>query len=229
MFLGHFALGLASKKVNARPSLGTYFLAAQFLDLLWPLFLVTGLEQVQVEAGNTAFTPLNFISYPYSHSLAAALFWSLLFGAVYYLLRKDGKSSLLLGVLVLSHWVLDLITHAPDLPLTPFTEEKYGLGLWNNKTATIIVELLIFSIAVYLYVTATHAINRAGRYTFWAFVIFMLLIYFMNAFGPPPPSGDAIELVGFSQWLLIAWGYWIDRNRNDMPAAEKAFLHHQIE
>ena len=229
MFLGHFGLGFAGKKVDRRPSLGTYFLAAQFIDLLWPFFLLAGIEQVEVEVGNTAFTPLNFISYPYSHGLLAVLVWSVLFGLVYFLIKKYRRPAIFLAVLVLSHWFLDFITHRPDLPLSSFTEEKYGLALWNNTSATILLELVVFATGIYLYITATEPRNRTGKYALWGFVVFMLLIYFMNAFGPPPSSADAIGFVGLSQWILIGWGYWIDNNRKNVAVPESKFLLHQIE
>ncbi len=122
MFLGHYAVAFAAKKVNPKPSLGTLFLAAQWLDLLWPLLLLMGYESVTIEPGNTDFTPLNFVHYPVSHSLLFALCWSVLFGLVYYIFKKNGKAALLIGALVLSHWVLDWITHRPDLPLSPFSD-----------------------------------------------------------------------------------------------------------
>jgi membrane-bound metal-dependent hydrolase YbcI (DUF457 family) len=229
MFIGHFALGFAAKKINRKPSLGTYFLAAQFIDLLWPFFLVTGVERVEIEVGNTAFTPLNFISYPYSHSLLAVIIWSLLFALVYYFIKKDRKAAVVLAVIVFSHWILDLLTHRPDLPLTPWNEVKYGLGLWENKMATLLLEVSLFAIGSYIYFTVTEAKNATGKYALWAFILFMLIIYFLNAFGPPPESAKAIGIVAFSQWILVAWGYWIDRNRKEQPAEESRFLRHQIE
>ena len=119
MFIGHFGAGLAAKKLDSSPSLGTLFFASQFIDLLWPFFLLMGLESVKIDPGNTAFTPLDFISYPFTHSLAGVLVWSILFGVVYYWRKKQLKTSLILGGLVLSHWVLDFFTHRPDLLLIP--------------------------------------------------------------------------------------------------------------
>ena len=216
MFIGHFGFGFAAKKIRQQPSLGTTFLAAQFIDLLWPFFLLVGIEKVEVDPGNTAFTPLNFISYPYSHSLVAVLGWGLLFGLAYFLMKKDGRSAILLGLLVVSHWILDLLTHRPDLPITFSEETRVGLGLWNMKTATLVVELLIFSIGVFLYAQSTRAKNKTGSYSFWGLVIFLLVVYLMNVFGDPPPDARAIGYVGFAQWLLIIWGYWTDRNRTAM-------------
>lgn len=212
MFIGHFALGLAASG-KRNPSLGTAFLAVQLPDLLWPFFLLTGHEHVAIHPGNTAFTPLDFVSYPYSHSLLATCGWAALFAALYYLLRKDRAAALLLGLLVVSHWVLDFFTHRPDLPLS-FTEStRVGLGLWNSKAATLVVEVLLFAACCYRYHTVTVAKNKTGRYAWWALVVVLLLIYFLNAFGPPPPSTAAISYAGFALWLLVAWGYWVDRNR----------------
>jgi membrane-bound metal-dependent hydrolase YbcI (DUF457 family) len=213
MFIGHFGLGFAAKKLDSKPSLGTAFLATQFIDLLWPFFLLAGIEKVAIEPGNTAFTPLNFISYPFSHSLAAVLIWAVLFGGVYYLIRKDGKSALVLALLVVSHWLLDLLTHRPDLPLSFSEETKVGLGLWNQKAATIVVEMLIFSLGIYLYLQSTTAKNNKGKYALWSLVVFFLVIYVMNILGDPPPDAEAIGYVGLAQWLFIAWGYWVDNNR----------------
>jgi membrane-bound metal-dependent hydrolase YbcI (DUF457 family) len=213
MFIGHFGLGFATKKITRKPSLGTTFLAAQFIDLLWPFFLLLGMEKVAIDPGNTVFTPLDFVSYPYSHSLVAVAIWALLFGVIYYLVRKDTRSAVLLASLVISHWLLDLITHRPDLPLSFSEETKVGLGLWNNKAATITIEVLLFSVGVWLYSTATEAKNRKGTYALWGLVLFFVAIYFMNAFGDPPPDATAIGYVGLAQWLFILWGYWVDRNR----------------
>ncbi len=213
MFIGHFGVGFAGKKVSKKPSLGTMFMAAQFLDLLWPLFLLLGIEHVEIVPGNTAMNPLKFTYYPFSHSLLAALFWSVLFGGIYYLIKKNSKASILLGFLVLSHWILDLIVHIPDLPLSPWGSVKVGLGLWNSVLFTFIIEVGIFLFGGYLYLLSTKPKNKKGTFTFWGLIIFLLLIYVGNSFGSPPPSVSALAYVGLSQWLIVAWGYWIDRNR----------------
>ena len=213
MFIGHFGVGLAAKRIDKKPSLGTLFFASQFIDLLWPFFLLLGIERVKVEPGISAFTPLDFVYYPFSHSLLGVLFWSFLFGSIYFLVKKNFKTSLLLGILVLSHWILDLITHIPDLPLFPGVDIKVGIGLWNSIPFTIIVEGLIFITGSFLYIKATKAENKKGVFALWGLLIFLVVVYIMNIFSPPPDSAEAIGYVGLSQWLLIAWGYWIDRNR----------------
>ena len=214
MFIGHFGTGLAAKKLDPKISLGTLFFAAQFIDLLWPIFLLLGLEKVKIEQGNTSFTPLNFISYPYSHSLFGVLIWSLLFGSIYYLNRKNIKSALLLAALVMSHWILDLISHKPDLQLIPWSEARVGLGLWNYVTASIVVEVLIYCVGAYFYVNSTKAKNRKGEIGMWGLLVFLAIVYLMNLSGSAPPSVNAIAIVGLFQWLIIAWAYWVDANRN---------------
>jgi membrane-bound metal-dependent hydrolase YbcI (DUF457 family) len=213
MFIGHFGVGFAAKKIDSKPSLGTLFMAAQFIDLLWPIFLIFGIEQVKIEPGNTAFTPLNFINYPFSHSLFGVVLWGLLFGFLYYLIRKNLKSSILLGALVVSHWFLDLVTHKPDLPLMPWSDVKVGWGLWNSVPTTLLIEGIIFVLGTYLYIKATKAKNKRGSIGLWSLLIFFVIVYIMNVFGPPPPSVDAIGYAGLSLWLFVVWAYWIDRNR----------------
>ena len=213
MFIGHFGVGLAAKKISPKPSLGTLFFASQFLDLLWPSFILFGIEKVKIDPGNTAFTPLNFVYYPFSHSLLATIFWALLFGLIYYLIRKNKKAAIVLGLLVISHWILDLITHRPDLPLYPGSNIFLGLGLWNSIIGTVIIEGLIFLGGIYLYIKSTKAKNKVGTYALLGLIIFLIIIYVMNLAGSPPPDETAIGYVGLSQWLIVLWSYWIDKNR----------------
>jgi len=214
MFIGHSGVGFAAKYFDNKLSLGTLLMATQFIDLLWPLFLLLGLEHVKIDPGNTAFTPLDFIYYPFSHSFLAVLIWAVLFGLVYYFIKKNIKGAVVLGCLVLSHWILDLISHRPDLPLTFWSDIKVGMGLWNSILFTVLVEGAIFITGVYLYLRTTKEKNKTGTYSLWGLVVFLVVIYIMNLLGPPPPSTEPLAYVGLSQWLLVAWGYWIDRNRS---------------
>lgn len=213
MFIGHFGMGFAAKQAAPRLSLGTAFLAAQFLDLLWPTLLLLGLESVRIAPGATAVTPLVFEHYPISHSLLAVVGWGIAMGVAYALVSKNTRGAIVVGLLVLSHWLLDAIVHVPDLPLMPGSDAMVGMGLWQSKAATLAVEVPIFATGVWLYVRATRATDKAGRYGLIGLVAFLALIHAGNLFGEPPPSVTAIAWVGQAQWLLVAWAYWVDAHR----------------
>ena len=218
MFIGHFAVAFGAKKAVPEVSLGTLFIAAQLADLLWPTLILLGVENVEISPGITAVTPLDFIYYPWSHSLDSLLGWALAVGVVYKLVgRRRISAALALAALVLSHWVLDVITHRPDMPLTVEGAERLGLGLWNSIPGTIAVEVLMFALGVYLYWKATEPVDRTGSIAFWSLIGFLLVVYIANIFGPPPPSAKAVAWVAESIWLLVAWGYWIDRHRRPRP------------
>jgi membrane-bound metal-dependent hydrolase YbcI (DUF457 family) len=172
-----------------------------------------GIEKVEVKPGVSTVTPLDFTYYPFTHSLFGVIVWGILFGLAYYFIKKNLKISVILGLLVVSHWFLDLLVHIPDLPIFPGESVKVGLGLWNSFAATLILEGLIFGLGVYLYYKVTKPKNKIGTYSLIGLIIFLILIYLSNLFGPPPDSVDAIGIVGNAQWLIILWAYWIDRNR----------------
>jgi hypothetical protein len=214
MFLGHYAVAIGAKRAAPRTSLGTLIAAAAFLDLVWPVLVLAGVERVAVAPGATAFTPLDFEQYPISHSLAMSVVWGAAFGAVYFLARRDMRAAVVLAVLVVSHWFLDAAVHRPDLPLTLGGDARVGLGLWNSVPGTLAVELAMFAAAVWLYVRVTRARDRIGSVGFAAFSVFVLAIYAGAAFGPPPPSASAIAWSDMGQWLVVALAAWIDAHRS---------------
>jgi len=213
MFIGHYAVGFGAKSVNPKVSLGTYFLAAQFIDLLWPTLLLLGIEHATIAPGITRFTPLDFTSYPISHSLLMVLIWALLFGAIHWIMVRRTKEAMILGACVVSHWLLDLTVHRPDLPLYPGDSPRVGMGLWNSIPGTLLFEGALFVIGIILYLRATAPRNRAGQYGLWSMIAVLLIAYLGNAFGPPPPSAEALAWTAQAQWLLVIWAYWVDKNR----------------
>ena len=215
MFLGHFGLGFAAKKTVPAVSLGALFAAGQFADLLWPTLVLLGVEQVRVQPGVTAVTPLDFVSYPYSHSLLMLGVWGVALGGVYMALRgARAKAAIVLALLVVSHWVLDYVTHRPDMPITPTGSARVGLGLWNSVPGTLVAEFALLGVGVALYLRATQARTRAGAIGFWSLVAFLVIVYLASTFGPPPPSATAVAWSAQAMWLLVAWGYWVDRSRS---------------
>ena len=212
MFLGHFALAFAAKKLLPRVSLGTTVFAAQLVDVLWPLMLVAGIEQVRIVPGITAVTPLDFVSYPYTHSLVAVLVWAALFGAVHLAFRRNRGTALWLGALVASHWVLDALSHRPDLPLYPGSV-LVGAGLWFSLPASLTVELGLFAIGIWIYTLRTRPDDRTGTLALWGFCALLVALYLGSVFGPPPPSATLLAVGAIVGWLFIPWAYWIDRHR----------------
>ena len=213
MFAGHFGVGFAAKRFAPRVGLGMLFLAAQFIDLLWPTFLVLGWERVAISPGATAVTPLDFQHYPISHSLLAAAGWGALLGGAYFGLTRERRGAVIVAALVVSHWLLDALMPRPDLPLTPFGETRVGLGLWNSLPATLLVEMPIFIAGCWLYARATRARDAVGRWGFAGLVAFLLVIQAANLAGDPPPSVAMIAWAGHAQWLIVLWAFWVDRHR----------------
>jgi membrane-bound metal-dependent hydrolase YbcI (DUF457 family) len=213
VFIGHLALGFAAKRATPRVSLAMLVLASQWADMLWPVCLALGLEQVRIDPGNTAMTPLDFVSYPYSHSLAALIVWGIAIGAVYRAIAGGRRTVWVLGTLVISHWVLDYVTHRPDMPLYPGSA-KYGLELWRSIPATVAVESVMFAVGVWIYVRSTRARDAVGRWGLIALVALLVVAYIANIVAGPPPSLDALwigALAGAAVLTALAW--WADAHR----------------
>jgi membrane-bound metal-dependent hydrolase YbcI (DUF457 family) len=214
MFIGHFGLGFGAKRAAPAVSLGTLFVACQFADLLWPTLVLLGYERVEVQQGATLMTPLNFLSYPYSHSLLALCAWGVLFGVAYSVIRQGRiRPAVAIALLVVSHWFLDYVTHLPDLPLTLHGSTRVGLGLWNSVPGTLAAEFALFGIGLAMYLRATKARDRAGSIGLWSLVAFLVIVYIAATFGPPPPTPAAIAWSAQAMWLIVLWGYWVDKHR----------------
>ena len=212
MFIGHQAVAFAAKRIAPKTSLGTLTAGVMLLDLIWPIFLLLGIEHVRIEFGATKFTPLDFYDYPWTHSLAMAIAWGVAFGVAYFAKTRYGRGAVVVTLCVVSHWVLDLIVHRPDLPLWP-GGPKFGFGLWNSPKVTIIVEILMYWFAILIYRDATKPRDRAGSIGFWSFVIVLLAIYIAAAMGPAPPNTKTVAIMGLTLWLLPLWAAWFDRHR----------------
>jgi membrane-bound metal-dependent hydrolase YbcI (DUF457 family) len=213
MFIGHFAVGFAAKKFATRSSEAALLAAPLLADILWPFFLLLGWEQVRIDPGNTRFTPFDFVSYPWSHSLVMLCVWATAFAAIYYAIARYGAGAIAIWIGVVSHWLLDWVTHRPDMPLYP-GGARYGLGLWNSIAGTMVVEFLLFVVGVWMYAQATRAKDRIGRYGFIAYIALLLVIYVANAFGPPPDSVTEVAWTTIAAMvILLPWAWWFDRHR----------------
>ena len=215
MFIGHFAVGFASKRLAPRASLAPLLAAPLLADLLWPIFLLLGVEQVRINApGGNPFLTLTFTSYPWSHSLAMSVVWAGLFGGGYYALTRYGRGAWVMALAALSHWVLDYVTHVPDLPLAPGGGPLVGLGLWRSVATTVTVESLMLLVGVWLYTRATSARDRIGRYGWWGLVAFTAAGYVANLRGVPPPTVTALAWTAVvASAVVVVWAWWVDRHR----------------
>lgn len=213
MFLGHYAVGLASKKFAPRTSLGALIAAPILLDILWPIFLLMGLESVSVETASNPFLRLHFDSYPISHGLVAVIAWATLYASIYFGLVRYVAGAIVIWIGVVSHWLLDYIVHRPDLPLSVNSNRLLGLGLWNHRWQTIAVELLLLIIGVWVYARETRAKDKIGSYGFGAFIVMLLAAYAGAAFGPPPSSVKKLAIVTLFTWLFIPLAWWFDDHR----------------
>lgn len=223
MFIGHYAVGLAAKKWAPKTSLGTLVAAAIWLDIAWPIFLMLDMEHFRVAPGVIKMSPFDFYDYPLSHSLVMALAWAALWGLIYLMTgNNDTKGAWIIGGLVVSHWVLDLIVHKADLPIWPaetsYMAHKYGLGLWNFPFVAIPLEVALFVAGFWLYLKSTKALDKAGQVGLWAFGFVLGAFYISDivSANPAPPwlsNPNLVSLMGFAQLLFVAWAYWIDDHR----------------
>lgn len=213
MFLGHFAVALAAKRAAPKTSLGALVFGAQFLDLIWPPLVLLGAERFHVEPGVTKLTPLAFDSYPISHSLLMAVVWSVVIAAIYAWRKRYRAGAAAMGIAVFSHWVLDWITHRPDLQLAPGSSARAGLGLWNHPAAAIAIESAMFLAAAVSYTLQTRAHDAVGRWGWISFAAFLAFIYVANVTGPPPPGASVVAWMALALWLLVPWPAWFDRHR----------------
>lgn len=213
MFVGHLALGFAAKRTSPSTHVGWFIAAATLLDLIWPLLLLGAAEQVRIEPGATAFSPLVFESYPWSHSLVTAGAWGALLGWIAYRRGVGLRAARLIAGLVVSHWVLDFLTHAPDLPLWPGASPRFGLGLWNSIPGTFAVEGLLWVAGLAIYLRTTVAHSRSGQVAFWSFVLISTATWAAGPFGPPPPSVQALAVLALIGWVVVPWSVWIEATR----------------
>ena len=214
MFIGHFAVAFAAKKVAPKASLGTLVFAAVFLDAVWPVLVLLGIERFRIVPGFTAINPFDFVYYPWSHSLLMTAVWAVLFAIVYQTVKGDRAGAVWVGIAVASHWVLDCITHRPDMPLYPGGSERLGLGLWQSLPATFAVEGLMFAAGIALYMQSTKSQDRIGTIAWWAYIVLLVILYIPGPWSPPPPGENTVAIMGIvALAIFVPWAYWIDRHR----------------
>src|SRR5689334_9683858 len=213
MFLGHYGVAFAAKRYAPRTSLGTLTFAAQFLDELWPLLVLFGVEHARIVPGLMAANPIEFTSYPLSHSLATAVLWGVLIGGAYLAIRRYTLGASLVGAAVVSHWILDVPMHRADLPLWPGSDTFVGLGAWRSLPLSIALDGGVFVIGLVAYLRSTRAVDRKGTWALWSMVIVLAASYLGSYFGPPPPNERTLAFSALAIWMFVPWAWWADRRR----------------
>ncbi len=219
MFIGHFAVGFGAKRFAPRTSLALLLAAPLWPDILWPVFLLLGWERMQIDPGNTRFTPFDLAYYPWSHSLLMCAVWASALGGIYYAVTKYWAGTFAVWMGVLSHWALDWVTHRPDMPLY-WGGPKFGLGLWNSIAGTMVVEIAMLGAGVWLYISVTQARDKIGRYGFGAYAGLLLAMYIADRFSAPPDSVAEVAWSGvIATAIMIPWAWWFDHHR--LPRGRK--------
>jgi hypothetical protein len=212
VFVGHLSLALAAKRREPRVNLGWFMAGVCALDLVWPVFVLAGIEHVRIVPGATAFTPLIFDSYPWSHSLVMSFVWGIVLAALARS-RTAAPVALLLVALVVSHWVLDFASHAPDMPLWPGPSPKLGLGLWYSIPATLIVEGAMWLAGIWLFLGVPGPWTVGAKVAFWSLVVICTVMWATGPWGPLPPSEQSLGWFALIGWLIVPWAAIGDRRR----------------
>jgi hypothetical protein len=214
MFVGHYGVSFAIKSIEKPIPLWLLFVAVQFVDVLWAIFILTGVEKVRITPGITATNPLDLYYMPYTHSLVAALLWSGVGFIGYKVARRSASyAAFLVAAAVFSHWVLDLIVHRPDLPLYDDTY-KLGFGLWNNPALALALEASLLFVGIFLYLRGSKALSPTGKFGMLVFGILLLIVQGIVFFGAPPSSPSAAALTALLAYVVFGGvAYWLEKKR----------------
>jgi hypothetical protein len=214
MFVGHYGVSFAVKSVHKDIPLWMLFIAVQFIDVLWAIFILAGIEKVRITPRITATNPLDLYYMPYTHSLVAALFWSGVgFIGYKYVGRAASYGAFLFAAAIFSHWVLDLIVHRPDLPLYDDTY-KVGFGVWNYPAIALALEASLLFGGIVLYLRSSKSVSLAGKFGVPIFGALLLLLQAVVFFGSPPTSPSAAALTALLSYVVLAGvAYWLEKKR----------------
>jgi hypothetical protein len=205
MFVGHYGVSFAIQPAGQRVPLWVWFIAVQWLDVVWSVLVLLGVEKLRIVPGFTEANALDLYYMPYTHGLPGAIVLSLGFGCFVAMFTTGNRRKTVLFVTLasFSHWVLDLVVHTRDLPLHG-NSAKVGFGLWQNVALSFPLELTALGLGAWLYSRATPFANAKGRIMFWVFVAFLMTVQVYANFGPPPSSPDAMAITALGLYTVLA-------------------------
>jgi len=203
MFVGHYGVSFAARPAGPRVPLWVWFIAVQWLDVVWSVLILLGIEKMRIAPGFTEANPYDLYYMPYTHGLPGAIVLSLILGAVVALFssEKRGATFLLVAAAVFSHWILDLVVHTPDLPLYDNTA-KVGFGLWRHVVFSFPLEIGLLLVGAWLY---ARTVTFRHPFVFWGFVLFLGAMQVYANFGPPPASTDSMAVMAFGFYVVLAF------------------------
>ena len=213
MFVGHYGVSFSARIKVGRAPLWVWFIAVQWMDIVWSVLVLSGIEKLHIVPGYTEANALDLYYMPYTHSLPGSIVVSLILGAIVALFTSGGRATTMLFVTAasFSHWVLDLLVHVPDLPLYD-NSAKVGFGLWRHVILSFPLELIILGLGAWLYARMTTFASAKGRFVFWAFVVFLAAVQVYGNFGPPPPSPKIMAVTALVFYVVLAWlAGWTER------------------
>ena len=202
MYLGHFAVGFAAKPVTPRVSLGILLVATQVIDILYAIFLLVGVGH----PGGS----------PWDHGLVMSLIWSATAFVISIIFYRDIRSGILIGFLVLSHWVCDFISWDHALPLAFSDSPLVGLGLYNSVGVMLTGDFGLFGGGIAIYLLRTKANDRTGKWAPW-----LLVAYIIALIPACLLPGKLIIITALGMTLVVPFGMWIDQHRSMIPVQGK--------
>lgn len=213
MFVGHLAVGFLGKRAAPRVPLPFLVFCTSFLDVLWPIFILTGIERARIVPGITAASPFDFVYYPWSHSVLMAAVWSAL-AVLPWLVGRRWREAAVVAICIFSHVVLDVVSHRPDIPLTPHGTTKIGLGLWHSRAGTVLVEGALWIVALAVYARAFRPTSRWGRWGLWSLVVLLTAAWLNGIYGPPPPNLTVVAASALPAIAVFTFWLWtVERRR----------------
>jgi hypothetical protein len=205
MFVGHYGVSFAAKPAARSVPLWVWVIAVQWLDVVWSVLVLLGVEKLRIVPGFTEANSLDLYYMPYTHGLPGAAALSLLLGAIVAAFIPQNRASIfwLLAAAAFSHWILDLVVHTPDLPLYDDTA-KVGFGLWRHVAVSFPLELIVLGTGGWIYARTMPAMGGRGRAFLWGYIVLLALIQVYANFGPAPTSTQVMAIMAFGFYVLLA-------------------------